>query len=52
MREHTECILNMAIQMVILTKRFPNEREKYGNITYSSMSEMLTGDISWEFNSF
>lgn len=51
MREHIECILNMTIQTVILMERFSNEREKYGNVIYSSMSEMLLGNISWVIHS-
>lgn len=48
-RVYFKCTLNMAI---ILMKLFSKEREKYGNVIYSSMSEMLLGIISWALHSF
>lgn len=37
---------------MILMKLFSKEREKYGNVIYPSMSDMLLGTIFWAFHSF
>lgn len=49
MREHIQCTVNTAI---ILMKLFSKKREKYGNIIYSSLSDMPLGTISWAIHSF